>query len=161
MADSDYYESDFEDILPEDSYSNEFVSESILENILRKIPAQMPKFIVNKLFHFYKFNKNLENILNNNISNQDYLYKYETYYIIKQNWLWNFLYTYNYPKIFPIFENHKTSNYSDEIINKIHKIIIDNNIKDIFCEVDFEKEKNIRNTLKAEEEFFPIKKKIF
>jgi hypothetical protein len=115
----------------------------------------MPKFIVNKLFHFYKFNKNFESIFN-----QGCLFKYETYYIIQENWLWKFLRSYNYPKIFPIFENHKTSNYSDEIINKIHKIIIDKNIKDIFADVDFEKEKNIKNILKSEEEFFPKEKKI-
>ena len=146
------YENEFESILSEDFYNNESMSESIYGSIIRNMhSSQMPKFIVNKLFHFYKFNKNLEN----NIFNQDCLFKYETYYIIKQNWLWLFLYSYNYPKIFPIFESHKTNNYSDEIINKFHKIILDNNIKDIFTEVEFEEEENTRKILKTEEEFFP------
>ena len=144
MADADEnndYDNEFEESLPLDFYNIESTSESIYESIIRKMPEQMPKFIVNKLFLFYKFNKNLENILNNNIFNQGCLFKYENYYIIQQNWLWHFLCSYNYPKIFPIFENHKTSNYSDEIIDEIHKTIIDKKIKDIFADVDFEEEK--------------------
>jgi len=160
MADENYDYNDFESIMSEDLYNNDSMGGSIYESIIRNIhSSEMQKFIVKKLFYFYIFNKNLENILNNNIFNQNSLYKYETYYIIKPNWLWHFLSSYNYSKIFTIFEKHKTSNYSDEIIDEFHKIIIDRNIKDIFADADFEEEENIRNILKSEEEFFPIEKK--
>lgn len=157
MADENKYYNDFESILSDDSM------ELIYKSIIRNMHSfQIEKFIVKKLFYFYIFNKNLENILNNNIFNQNSLYKYETYYIIKQNWLWDFLCCYNYSKIFPIFENHKTSNYSDEIIDEFHKIIKDRNIKDIFADADFEEEENIRNILKnLKRNFFQWKKNIF
>jgi len=155
MADEINDYNDFESIILEDSMGG-----PIYESIIRYMHSlQMEKFIVKKLFYFYIFNKNLENILNKNIFNQNTLYKYETYYIIKPKWLRYFLSCYNYSKIFPIFENHKTSNYSDEIIDEFHKIIKDRNIKDIFADVDFEEEENIRNILKSEEEFFPIENK--
>jgi len=154
MADENKYYNDFESILSDDSM------ELIYKSIKRNMHSfQIEKFIVKKLFYFYVFNKNVENILNNNIFNQNSLYKYKTYYIIKQNWLWYFLCCYNYSKIFPIFENHKTSNYSDEIIDEFHKIIKDRNIKDIFADADFEEEENIRNILISEEQFFPMEKK--
>ena len=111
----------------------------------------MPKFIVYKLFAFYEFNKNISNILNNNFFNQCYIFNYNAYCIIKPNWIWNFLYSYNYPKIFPIFENHKDQkacNNSEEIINEFHKIINDNKIKDIFPTIDFKEEENINKILR-------------
>ena len=142
----------------EEEEIDEMENSEYINRNLSTTENEIREYIIKKLILFYKYNSEIESIINDK-NNKPYSPFYKNYYIIQEKWINVFLYYYNYNKILPIIKRHKYNLNSEIISNDLYKIIKKkNNKEEILNNKEFELKLN--NYLRSDKNYFPKKIKM-